>query len=304
MAKSPKKAPPAEAPPPEPITVLPEGVKGEFDRDAAKDYVARIESEHAYLKVELTSFEGPLDLLLHLIKKHALDIFDIPIRFITDAFIKILDQMKAADIDIAAEFLVMAATLAHIKSKMLLPPEEGADAEDEEPGDPRMELVRRLLEYQKYKNAAVELMKLGLLFSETWPRGTAGMSAQEVSSQTTVDVSSMDLIAVLEDILRTAKVPITHDVIFERMSVGARINEVIDLCKITSGFTFEAALLHMAAGDPDRSRVVVTLLAVLELARLKLVRIHQTEEGGVIYVTPVQENLVITDVDLLGRDYA
>lgn len=298
-----KTQPPPAPPPPEPVSVLPEYVKGEFDRDAAKDYVARAESDHAYLRVELTGFEGPLDLLLHLIRKHALDILNIPISFITEQFILVLDQMKAQDIDIAAEFLVMAATLAHIKSKLLLPPDQVTDAEEQEELDPRAELVRRLLEYQKYKQAAEDLMGRGsMLFRDVFPRGKAGGEPGE-DGALRVELTAMDLIAVLEEVLRAAKVEVTHDVVFERMSVGARINEMVELCKASQSFTFETALWHMTSGVPDRARVIITLLAILELARLKLVRVNQPAEGGTIYVTPIQENLDTTDVDLTGRDY-
>ncbi|MEW5849688.1 MAG: segregation/condensation protein A [Myxococcota bacterium] len=293
------------APAPEPVPVtLPEGVKGDFDLEAAKDYTPRQESEHAYLRVELQSFEGPLDLLLHLIKKHALDIFNIPISFITQKFLQVLDAMKAADLDIAAEFLVMAATLAHIKSKTLLPPEEATDVEDEEQGDPRAELVRRLLEYQKYKQAAQDLMARGLLFRDTWPRGRAG-AVQEAVEGTRVELTPMDLIATLEELLRQTKVPHSHEVILERVSVGARINEVVELARMRDHFTFETAVMHELVGTPDRMRIIVTLLAILEMARLKLVRVSQPADGGSIYVTTIKENLeVMGDADLTGRDYA
>lgn len=300
-----KEAAKSAAPPPEQEQALPlpENVRGDFDRAAAKDYVARQESEHAYLRVELSAFEGPLDLLLHLIRKHALEILDIPVSFITEKFLQVLDQMKAADIDIAAEFLVMAATLAHIKSKMLLPPDQAAEAEDQEELDPRSELVRRLLEYQKYKQAAEALMGRGVLFRDVFPRGRASVS-HSVDENLRVDITAMDLIGALEEILRRAKVPISHDVVFERMSVGARINEMLELCHQRDSFTFETALLHLFSGVPDRARVIVTLLAMLEMARLKLVRVNQPAEGGAIYVTPIKENLQGVDAESVGRDYA
>ncbi|MBI5494742.1 MAG: segregation/condensation protein A [Deltaproteobacteria bacterium] len=298
--KKDKEPPRAPEPPPPEVSTLPDYVKGEFDRAAAKDYVPRSESDHAYLRVGLEGFEGPLDLLLHLIQKHALDILNIPVSFITEKFLAVLDEMKAQDIDIAAEFLVMAATLAHIKSRMLLPPDEVDDLEEDEEGDPRAELVRRLLEYQKYKQAAADLMSRGLLFKDVWPRGRAGEMAQAVE-ETRVELGAMDLIAALEEILRRAKVPISHDIVFERMTVGARINEVVELCRAREHFTFETALMWESRGAPDRSRVVITLLALLEMARLKLVRIHQPAEGGTIYVTPNKDNLTQAE-GALGAD--
>src|SRR5688572_30585487 len=119
-------------------------------------------SIHPLFRVELADFAGPLDLLLYLIRKHEIDIFDIPIKFITDQYLEMLRALKSLEIDLAAEFLVLAAELTHIKSKMLLPAKEGIAVEEEEgqEDDPRAELVRRLLEYQKYRDAADQLADL------------------------------------------------------------------------------------------------------------------------------------------------
>ena len=134
-------------------------------------------SENASYNVELEVFEGPLDLLLHLVRKHELDIMDIPISFVTDKYLEYLDMMEKLNLDIAGEYLLMAATLAHIKSRELLPQqevedeaEEGLDGEDGV--DPRQELIRRLLEYQKYKEAAESLGEQPVVGRNVWPRGT------------------------------------------------------------------------------------------------------------------------------------
>ena len=121
-------------------------------------------------QVKLDSFEGPLDLLLHLIKKNEVDITDIPVAIITEQYLEQIEMMKQLNLDLAGEFLLMAATLIHIKSKMLLPPSEEEET-DEEEGDPREELVRRLLEYKKYKEAALELSEMDQLERDSFVRG-------------------------------------------------------------------------------------------------------------------------------------
>src|SRR5688500_168832 len=132
-------------------------------------------------QVQLDVFEGPLDLLLHLVKKHELDVLDIPISFVTERYLAYLDAMTALDIDVAGEYLVMAATLCHIKSRELLPDagrdeeaEAGAEGEDDEDGvDPRADLIRRLLEYQKYKEAGTRLGDRPVVGRNVWGRGSA-----------------------------------------------------------------------------------------------------------------------------------
>ena len=133
--------------------------------------------------IQLPSFEGPLDLLLHLIKKHELDILDLPIAFVTERYLEYLRVMRELDLDVAGEYLLMAATLAHIKSKMLLPQvpgEQQDDDEDGEPLDPRLELIRRLLEYQKYKNAAENLGSRAVAGRDVFGRG---LSAEELGGR-------------------------------------------------------------------------------------------------------------------------
>src|ERR1700704_3690981 len=130
-------------------------------------------------QVALDVFEGPLDLLLHLVKKHELSILDIPIAFVTERYLEYLDAMVALDIDVAGEYLLMAATLCHIKSRELLPSpepeevEEGEDGEEASDLDPRADLIRRLLEYQKYKEAAAKLGERPVVGRNVWHRGTA-----------------------------------------------------------------------------------------------------------------------------------
>jgi len=167
-------------PPPEPPTPSAEeekpgpGVaKARTSEVVPRETEPEARNESTEYRVALPTFEGPLDLLLHLIQKHELDILDIPIAFITEKYVEYIFMMEQVNIDIASEYLVMAATLAHIKSKMLLPtPPEGQDELPEEMEDPRAELVRRLLEYQKYRLAAEQLGSRAVLGRDVFLRGT------------------------------------------------------------------------------------------------------------------------------------
>lgn len=240
--------------------------------------------ENAY-RVEIASagFEGPLDLLLHLIQKHELDILDIPVGFITERYLEYLRVMQALTIDLASEYLVMAATLAHIKSKMLLPEvPSGQDdaAGSEEELDPREELVRRLLEYQKYKAAGEALSERGTLGRDVFPRGIA-----EPVEQGPAPFAEMNVFALLDafdKILKRTKVEIDHEVVFDRISITDRIVELTEVISQRRAVSFEG--LFKDAKKLTRFDLVITFLAVLEMARLKLVRVYQAEVVGPIYL--------------------
>ncbi|NMB75791.1 MAG: segregation/condensation protein A [Myxococcales bacterium] len=232
-------------------------------------------------RVELPVFEGPLDLLLHLIRKHEIDIFDIPIALITDKYLQYLDWMRVLNIDIAAEFLVMAATLAHIKSRMLLPPDESAPAEEgEEEADPRQDLVRRLLQYQRFKEAAESLRDRALLDRDVFGRGPMAAPAAEETSSPFAEVSVFRLIEALDRVLKRASLHLTQQIIVERISVADRIQELADRLLQRQEMTFE----ELFDDAPDRPAVVVTFVALLEMARLRMIRLHQAEDSDVIYV--------------------
>jgi segregation and condensation protein A len=256
-----------------------------------------VDEEEASYRIALPDFEGPLDLLLHLVKKHELEIVDIPIAFITDQYLKMLDLMRQLNLDVAGEYLLMAATLAHLKSRELVPPdpsEAAAEAldEEEEGADPRQELIRRLLEYQKYKQAAAQLGDRPVTGRNVWPRGA---SAEDVAGLHVLgtgaplaEVPVFRLIESLERVLSKAKVTFTHDVVVDRVSITDRINELVDRLDREGTFTFESCFAFVDEEHPLatlRARVVVTLLAVLEMTRVKLVRLTQTEADGAIYIT-------------------
>ena len=233
-------------------------------------------------RVELPVFEGPLDLLLHLIRKHEIDIFDIPIALITDKYLAYINWMQALNLDVAGEFLVMASTLAHIKSRMLLPSGEGEDEEEEEELDPREELVRRLLEYQRYKEAAEELRQRPILNRDVFTHGTTTEipKGREDEESPFSEVSVFKLIEALDKAMRKAKRRVSHDIIVERISIVDRIHELADKLLRVGEMTFEElfdeALSKMA--------VIVTFIALLEMSRLRMVRLHQADGSEVIYV--------------------
>jgi len=241
------------------------------------------------LTIALPVFEGPLDLLLHLIKKHEIDIFDIPIALITDKYMAYLGWMEVLDLDIAGEFLVMAATLAHIKSRMLLPPDEAVGEEEaEEEGDPREELVRRLLEYQRYKEVADELRDRPLLFRDVFVRD--GQAPSVESDNPFSEVSVFRLVEALDRVMKKTQTRIGHEVVMDRVSIADRILELVELLKTRREVTFE----DMFVGARTRMAVVATFLAILEMARLKMIRVHQADASEVIHILSRLEDV---DVD-------
>ena len=229
--------------------------------------------------VKLDVFEGPLDLLLHLITKHELDVFDIPIAFITAEYLKYLDLMKELNLDLASDYLEMAATLALIKSKMLVPSDPAGDDEEEDIGpDPREELVKRLLEYQKYKTAANELLDRPLLGRDSFARGMAETLSDER------ELSSPGLFALIEafqKLVSKADFDPTHHVTIVRISISDRINQIVDLLRSRKRLTF----YELFAEDLTRQDLVVTFISLLEMCKLGISRIHQAESDGEIYIS-------------------
>ncbi|EYF01704.1 segregation and condensation protein A [Chondromyces apiculatus] len=270
------------------VTAVPRGA-AEFSDKAPAHVEPEQPSRDGEYVIHLPSFEGPLDLLLHLIQKHELDILDIPVSFITEKYLEYLNVMKALTIDLASEYLVMAATLAHIKSKMLLPVVPAGQDDDGMPGDeeedPRAELVRRLLEYQKYKAAAEELSDRGTLGRDIFTRG---MSEEEVPQGPApfAAVNAVNLLDAFEKILKRTNVRIDHEVTFDRISITDRILEVTDKLSARRAMTFEALLLDgLPRGAPvSKFEIVITFLAVLEMCKLKLLRVHQVDPLSAIYV--------------------
>ncbi len=266
-------------------------------------------------QVELPEFEGPLDLLLHLVKKHELDILNIPIAFITDRYLQMLDVMRSLNLDVAGEYLVMAATLAHLKSRELVPPDPAeeaalaADEGDEEELDPRQELIRRLLEYQKFKDAGDKLAGRPVTGRNVWPRGAtaedvAGLHALPGGAPL-AEVPVFRLIESLERVLSRAKVTFTHDVVTDRISITDKINELVDRIEREGSFSFESCFAFVEApmqtATAIKGQVVVTFLAILEMTRLKMVRLTQADVESPIYITKAGADLKVQAEALRDR---
>jgi segregation and condensation protein A len=232
---------------------------------------------------KLPVFEGPLDLLLHLIRDNKIDIYDIPIVDITHQYLTYVELMKELNLEIAGDFLLMAATLIHIKSKMLLPP---AEEETEEPeGDPRAELVRRLLEYQAYKESSTQLRKREDIWKNVFCRPLPDEDDFEFDPDPVLTEANVyDLIAAFKTLL--AKTPEeTVEITRETLTVSDRINYIIERLESEDGIKFE----NLFEEGFTRIVLIVTFLALLELVRLGLVKIYQEKSFGIIWIINPQQ---------------
>lgn len=228
-------------------------------------------------KIRLDIFEGPLDLLLYLIKKDELDITDIPITKITEQYLEYLNVMQMLDLDIAGEFLVMAATLMHIKSKMLLPPDPSADAQEEL--DPRAELVRRLLEYKAFKDAAEKLR--GFESERSAIFGRIGAEPElEADDSPFFEGTLFDLMTAFAQVLQALPKTEPHQVEKDEFTVAEKVHELFHRL-VKEPVLYFSALFRTAR---NRFEAITTFLAILELVRLKEVGVHQTERFGEIEI--------------------
>jgi segregation and condensation protein A len=245
------------------------------------DHPQDFESSPDAMPVRLEHFEGPLDLLLHLIKKNELNIYDIPIALITAQYLRTIELMQELNLDIAGDFLVMAATLIHIKSKMLLPrPETAAGVEGEEE-DPRDALVRRLLEHKKFKAAAELLHEREQVRSAQWGRPderVANLAGDEYEPALEVDLFS--LLTAFQAVVERAKLRPSVLLPAEQIPVEVRIGQLLARLSETEACGFE----ELFADVQERSGLIVTFLALLEMIRLKLVRVFQASSFGPIRV--------------------
>ena len=239
------------------------------------------ESAKDAFPVKLSNFEGPLDLLLHLIRQHEVDIHDIPIALITAQYLSAIASMEEFDLDVAGEFLVMAATLIHIKSKMLLPRPESAAGVEGEVDDPRAALVRRLLEHQKFKAAAGLLHEREQLRAAQWlrPDGrVAELAGDDYEPELEVDLFSLmnAFQAVVERLKLRPKVLLPP----AEIPVELRIEQLLARLSETEALGFE----DLFSDIEERRGMIVTFLALLEMIRLKLVRVFQSGSFGPIRV--------------------
>ncbi len=247
--------------------------------------------------VKLSAFDGPLDLLLHLIRKNEVDIYDIPIASITQQYLDTLELMDELNVNVAGDFVFMAATLIHIKSKMLLPPPHEDGVEDEL-GDPRDELVARLLEYQRYKEAAQMLYERQTLQSAVWLRSEtavaplleAGAQAQEEL----VDVDLYELLTAFRSVLE--RISRRKDIKFERETVT--VEEMIQILTAKVAPRTSISFEQLFEDVTTRALLIVTFLAVLELVRLRVFRVFQTKAFGPIHVSRPDETVPPATVPL------
>ncbi len=247
--------------------------------------------------VKLPVFEGPLDLLLHLIRQNEVEITEIPIAHISAQYLEYLEVMQQLDLDVASEYLVMAATLAHIKSRMLLPPEQ--EEEDEEEIDPRAELVARLLEYQRYKEVAEALGKRRLLDRDIFDAN--GMGPEEVpESEREIEVGLFELIEAFRLMLKNADRVETrvHHVETEPVTVRERMITIMQSLGKGQIVEFNQVFLMADGGVPTRSVLVASFLAILELARLSALAIFQSagDDGEPCGPIRLRANETVQDV--------
>ncbi len=218
-------------------------------------------------------FEGPMDLMVHLIKKNELNIYDIPVALVTRQYLEYLDWMQMMNIDYAGDFLVMASTLTHIKSKMLLPVHDEDDDDD-----PRQELVKPLMEYLQLKSAAGELAERSLLGNDTFVRSSKAEELLADSEDRMIQVGLFELIDAFQKILDNLPSDQLVEFTPDRISVKERITELIDIFEEKGSVTFG----ELFAQDAVKSEVIVTFLAILEMVKLSLVRVAQHVQTGVI----------------------
>jgi segregation and condensation protein A len=235
-----------------------------------------IDMQEELYKVQIDDiFEGPMDLLVHLIKKHEVDIYDIPIALITEQYLEYLQWMKAINIDVAGDFILMASTLTKIKSRMLLPVHE-EETDDE---DPRLEIVKPLEEYLQMKSAANELIARNLLGEDTFVRNPNQENHSADQDSVIIKVGLFELIDAFQTILEKISEHRGVDIITaDTISVRDRIVQIVDIFETKKSVTFN----ELFSMNTDKSEVVVTFLAILEMVRLSLINIVQNTQTGII----------------------
>ncbi len=230
-------------------------------------------------EIKLPEFEGPMDLLLHLINHNKVDIYDIPISLITGQYLEYIEFMKELDLEIAGNFLVMAATLIQIKSKMMLPPDEETNTEEME--DPRFELVQRLLEYQAYKDAATILKENEEEALKVFKRSPRDLEEEKplVPELSLFDVNIFDLLTALRKLLENTPSEILT-ISREILTVKDKMMHIMDIMANIESIRFE----ELFKDTFSRVQLIVTFLALLELLRLGLARVYQEKEFGSIWI--------------------
>jgi segregation and condensation protein A len=247
---------------------------------------------------KLPVFEGPLDLLLHLIKESKIDIYDIPIVDITRQYLGYIKLLKELNLEIAGDFLVMAATLIHIKSKMLLPLDE--DQKDDSIDDPRSELVQRLLEYQSYKDSSIHLRKREEIWKNIFTRSIPDKDGLEFDSEPELfDANVFDLISAFQKLLEKAPAHI-REITRETLTIADKINYIVERLEKDDGVRFE----ELFEEGYSKLTLIVTFLALLEIIRLGLAKIYQEKEFGLIWVLNPQKDAPGTSGEVIQEEEA
>ncbi len=239
--------------------------------------------------VELQCFEGPLDLLLHLVRRHELDILDIPISFVCEKYLEYLAFMRALDLEVAGDYLVMAATLAYLKSRELVPQQDAEDTEDSAASDldgpdPRNELIARLLAYQTFKDAASRLDALPVTGRDVFERG--GVLELPPLDPGLAPITLFRLAEAYQRVLERARIHKSHDVVMETVTVSQRMLQLVLALDAQDSFEFEALFLDRTWTSEQelRSMLVVTLMSVLEMTKLGIIRVHQPTDQQTIVI--------------------
>lgn len=231
-------------------------------------------------RIHVAEFDGPLDLLLYLIKRDKIDIHDIPIAPITRSYMEYLELMQELNLDVAGDFMVMAATLIHIKSKMLVPVDPTEAQGDEDQEDPREALVQRLLEFQRYKEAAGILHQQAQIRAATWTRPDTVLPAFDDTGEEMLEAGLFDLISAFKELLERRRTLLAHEVASQGKSIEQRIEELLALLREGESLDF----LELFAAQETKADMIVTFLALLELIRLKRVKVYQRGIFGAIRV--------------------
>lgn len=228
------------------------------------------------IKVE-NIFEGPMDLLIHLIRKHEVDIYDIPIALITNQYLAYVEWIKLTEIDNAGDFILMASTLAQIKSRTLLPTHGN---EDEDGEDPRLEIARPLLEYIKIKAAAEELSQRSLLGGDTFARKPARDEVPRIDSDQLMKIGLFELIDAFQGIIKRLSGQHEVDLTTDRITIKDRIAELVDILEEKGSVTFNELFEKILPAT--KSDIIVTFLAILEMVKLSLIKVAQHTQSGII----------------------
>jgi len=280
----------------EDVEATPQAAATASEPPAARDGLGTIRPDSLLLgqskgrscSVELPDFEGPLDLLLHLVRRHELDILNIPISFVCEKYLEYLALMKALDLEVAGDYLVMAATLAFLKSRELIPSRSAGEVEEqvesEEGSDPREELIARLLEYQKYRAAAVDLDKRPLSGRDVFDRG--GLVELPPVDPGLAPITLFRLAEAYQRVLDRARVHKSHEVVLEAVSVQQRMQQLALLLDENPRFEFESLFLERTWSSENelRSMLVVSLMSILELTKLGVIWLRQDTDGAPIII--------------------